>query len=224
MARRCLGCLDELYRHGLLPTGAPNIGGSIVTAGGLVFIGATNDSRFRAFDKDNGKEIWVTKLPASALRHTHDLRGQEDGQAVRGDRRRRREQVQQYVLGFAGGALVAVALFSAEPVSFSHKRHAPLKLQCAYCHAGCTEIEFAGFPSAEVCSTCHKRDGDGRAGIPGSVIDNIPSKRVTSCLDYVFFSHATHGTAKITCDGCHGKVYEMDTVRLNLAHLHAGVH
>ena len=41
-------------------------GGSIVTAGGLVFIGATNDSRFRAFDKDTGKELWVTRLPASA--------------------------------------------------------------------------------------------------------------------------------------------------------------
>ncbi len=38
----------------------------MVTAGGLVFIGATNDSRFRAFDKDSGKELWVTKLPASA--------------------------------------------------------------------------------------------------------------------------------------------------------------
>jgi quinoprotein glucose dehydrogenase len=37
-----------------------------VTAGGLVFIGATNDKRFRAFDKDTGKEIWTTRLPASA--------------------------------------------------------------------------------------------------------------------------------------------------------------
>ena len=32
----------------------------------MVFIGATNDKRFRAFDKDTGKEIWTTKLPASA--------------------------------------------------------------------------------------------------------------------------------------------------------------
>jgi quinoprotein glucose dehydrogenase len=31
-----------------------------------VFIGATNDSRFRAFDKDTGKELWVTRLPGSA--------------------------------------------------------------------------------------------------------------------------------------------------------------
>ena len=38
-----------------------------VTAGGLLFIGATNDGRFRAFDKDTGKELWVTRLPASAF-------------------------------------------------------------------------------------------------------------------------------------------------------------
>jgi glucose dehydrogenase len=60
-----LGVVDELVAKGIPPTGAPNIGGSIVTKGGLVFIAATNDSRFRAFDKDTGKEIWVTRLPAS---------------------------------------------------------------------------------------------------------------------------------------------------------------
>ena len=64
--RSVLGVVDELVAKGLPPTGAPNLGGSIVTAGGLVFIGATNDSRFRAFDKDTGSELWVTRLPASA--------------------------------------------------------------------------------------------------------------------------------------------------------------
>jgi len=47
-------------------TGSPNLGGSIVTAGGLVFIGATADSRFRAFDSRIGKQLWVTELAASA--------------------------------------------------------------------------------------------------------------------------------------------------------------
>jgi quinoprotein glucose dehydrogenase len=64
--RSVLGVVDERLANGLPPTGAPNIGGSIVTAGGLVFIGATNDSRFRAFDKESGKELWTTRLPASA--------------------------------------------------------------------------------------------------------------------------------------------------------------
>jgi quinoprotein glucose dehydrogenase len=63
--RSVLGVVDALLEKGLPPTGAPNIGGSIVTAGGLVFIGATNDRRFRAFDKETGAEAWVTRLPAS---------------------------------------------------------------------------------------------------------------------------------------------------------------
>ena len=50
-----------------LPEGKQNVGGSgsagpTVTAGGLVFVGATNDRRFRAFDSKTGKELWVTKL------------------------------------------------------------------------------------------------------------------------------------------------------------------
>ncbi len=47
-------------------TGRPNIGGSIATAGGLVFIGATDDQRFRAFDAKTGKEVWAYKLGAAA--------------------------------------------------------------------------------------------------------------------------------------------------------------
>ena len=50
-----------------LPAAKQNSGGSgsagpIVTAGGLVFIGATTDRRFRAFDSKNGKELWAYKL------------------------------------------------------------------------------------------------------------------------------------------------------------------
>lgn len=47
-------------------TGRLNVGGPIVTAAGLVFIGATNDRRFRAFDSRTGAELWVTELPLSA--------------------------------------------------------------------------------------------------------------------------------------------------------------
>jgi quinoprotein glucose dehydrogenase len=47
-------------------TGSENYGGPVVTANGLLFIGATNfDSKFRAYDKSNGKLLWETKLPAS---------------------------------------------------------------------------------------------------------------------------------------------------------------
>jgi quinoprotein glucose dehydrogenase len=59
-----LGVVDELEAKGVHNTGALNLGGSIATSSGLVFIGATNDNRFRAFDAKTGKELWVGKLDA----------------------------------------------------------------------------------------------------------------------------------------------------------------
>ena len=59
-----LGEVPELTKRGLPPTGTENYGGPIVTAGGLVFVGATKDERFRAFDKRTGKLLWETALPA----------------------------------------------------------------------------------------------------------------------------------------------------------------
>ena len=47
----------------MLKWGTPNSGGSMQTAGGLVFIGATMDKYFRAFDADNGEELWHYELP-----------------------------------------------------------------------------------------------------------------------------------------------------------------
>jgi quinoprotein glucose dehydrogenase len=46
------------------PTGTENYGGPAITAGGVLFIGATNDEKFRAFDTRNGKQLWETSLPA----------------------------------------------------------------------------------------------------------------------------------------------------------------
>jgi quinoprotein glucose dehydrogenase len=47
-------------------TGRPGNGGTIATAGGLVFVGATDDSRFRAFDAKTGQELWTFKLAGAA--------------------------------------------------------------------------------------------------------------------------------------------------------------
>src|ERR1700719_2899074 len=57
-----LGIVDELRTT----TGTPNLGGSIVTAGGVVFIGASIDGRFRGFDAKTGEQLWVATLEASA--------------------------------------------------------------------------------------------------------------------------------------------------------------
>jgi quinoprotein glucose dehydrogenase len=60
-----LGVSDNLPED-MQRTGRPNVGGSIATAAGLIFIGATDDSRFRAFDSATGRELWTAKLDAAA--------------------------------------------------------------------------------------------------------------------------------------------------------------
>jgi quinoprotein glucose dehydrogenase len=61
-----LGEYPELAAQGMKNTGSENYGGPIVTAGGLVFIAATNfDRKFRAFDKATGDLLWETILPFS---------------------------------------------------------------------------------------------------------------------------------------------------------------
>jgi quinoprotein glucose dehydrogenase len=66
--RTPLGEYPELTAKGILNTGtAVNDGGPIATASGLVFIGATTDYGFRAFDAKTGKELWKAMLPDDAL-------------------------------------------------------------------------------------------------------------------------------------------------------------
>jgi quinoprotein glucose dehydrogenase len=63
---------EALEQKGL-KTGTASLGGGITTAGDLVFIAATIDGYFRAFDARNGKELWATKLdvPAHAIPATY---------------------------------------------------------------------------------------------------------------------------------------------------------
>ena len=54
--------INESMPEGKRNVGSPGYGGPMVTAGGLVFIGATRDRRFRAFDSRTGKELWSVQL------------------------------------------------------------------------------------------------------------------------------------------------------------------
>lgn len=57
-----LGEHEELTKEGVPQTGTSNYGGAMVTAGGLVFCAGTTDRKLRAFDRDNGRELWAFKL------------------------------------------------------------------------------------------------------------------------------------------------------------------
>ena len=61
-----LGTYPELEKQGYPDTGTFNIGGPLVTAGEVVFIGATRDLRFRAFDQKTGDKLWEYQLEAGA--------------------------------------------------------------------------------------------------------------------------------------------------------------
>ena len=76
-----LGVSDNLPA-GLQDTGRPNIGGPIVTGGGLVFVGATDDNRFRAFDARSGQLLWSHTLEASAHATPITYRGADARQYV----------------------------------------------------------------------------------------------------------------------------------------------
>jgi quinoprotein glucose dehydrogenase len=59
-----LGAAVKLEGKTLAVAGTPNLGGPILTAAGLVFIGSSMDDSFRAFDVDTGQVLWTTQLPA----------------------------------------------------------------------------------------------------------------------------------------------------------------
>ncbi len=76
-----LGVTDELP-EGKRLTGRPNIGGPISTAGGVTFVGASDDGRFRAFDSASGKQLWEYRLPAAAHATPATYRGKDGRQYV----------------------------------------------------------------------------------------------------------------------------------------------
>jgi quinoprotein glucose dehydrogenase len=77
--KRTLGQYRELMSKGIPETGTQVFGGGVVTAGGLIFIAASRDEKFRAFDKRNGKVLWEFQLPAGgyATPATYEVDGRQ---------------------------------------------------------------------------------------------------------------------------------------------------
>lgn len=98
-----LGEYKNLSARGIPPTGTENYGGPVVTAGGVLFIGATADETFRAFDKDSGALLWQAELPfgGNATPSTYMIKGRQYVVISAGGGKSGRP---------AGGAIVAFAL------------------------------------------------------------------------------------------------------------------
>jgi len=102
--RSTLG-ITESFPEGKQDTGRPGLGGPITTASGLTFVAATDDSRFRAFETQTGKEVWAYKLPASAQATPVTYRGANGKQFI--------------AVTATGGGLIGAALESDSLVAFS---------------------------------------------------------------------------------------------------------
>jgi hypothetical protein len=79
--RTTLGVTESLPQE-LRNTGRPSAGGPMTTAGGLTFIGATDDNYFRAFETRTGEEVWTYHLPASIYGTPATYRGKNGKQYV----------------------------------------------------------------------------------------------------------------------------------------------
>src|SRR5581483_10765848 len=89
------GRVDALEAKGIRNTGSFNKGGSVATAGGVLFIGASYDQRFHAYDSKTGKLLWETKLAADAQANPITYNGKNG---------------KQYVVVDAGDQVLAFAL------------------------------------------------------------------------------------------------------------------
>jgi quinoprotein glucose dehydrogenase len=89
------GRVDALEARGVQNTGNFNKGGSVATAGGVLFIGASYDQRFHAYESKTGKLLWETKLSSDALANPITYAGKNG---------------KQYVVIEAGDSLVAFSL------------------------------------------------------------------------------------------------------------------
>ncbi|MEM7358314.1 MAG: pyrroloquinoline quinone-dependent dehydrogenase [Pseudomonadota bacterium] len=102
--RKTLGTTEDLAPGGLpLKFGTPNFGGPIVSAGGVIFIGAAMDDYLRAFDVETGEELWKGRLPAGgqATPMTYELEGRQYVVIAAGGHARIGSKLGDYVVAFA---------------------------------------------------------------------------------------------------------------------------
>lgn len=133
-----------------------------------------------------------------------------------------------YAAAFIGYALDPVTLNSnyqpKQPIAYSHAQHVgELGMDCRYCHNTVEHAGFAAVPPTETCMNCHKairpnsdklqalRDSYG-TGDPALAGKPIPWNRVHMLPDYVYFNHAAHVNASVSCVECHGNINRMDNV------------
>jgi hypothetical protein len=123
---------------------------------------------------------------------------------------------------FAATLFAPVALAAADPpeqpIPYSHKKHLAMGLKCANCHENSDPTgEMMGIPAVAKCMTCHASVKKDRPAIQKLAAfaasgEPVPWVRVYRIPSYVDFSHKSHLDSGATCETCHGKVAERDTL------------
>jgi menaquinone reductase, multiheme cytochrome c subunit len=112
----------------------------------------------------------------------------------------------------------AIGYTPEQPVEYSHALHVgELGLDCRYCHSTVERTASAAVPAAATCMNCHqyiKRDSLLLAPVVESFETGNPIawNRVHDLPDFVFFNHAAHLNAGVSCISCHGRVDRMEVV------------
>lgn len=107
-----------------------------------------------------------------------------------------------------------------QPVPYSHKLHVgEYGIDCRYCHTAVEKGPHATVPAAETCMNCHtvvKHDSPKLAAVREAVQTGKPIEwvKVHRLPDFSFFSHAEHVNKGVGCVECHGRVDQMEVVRV----------
>lgn len=104
-----------------------------------------------------------------------------------------------------------------QPVPFNHRRHAGVGLGCVDCHVTVETKAWASLPNLDLCLACHGGDESSSEEIQElkrlqQAGKKIRWVRVYEVPDFVFFNHANHLKAQMTCETCHGPVQEREVL------------
>lgn len=107
-----------------------------------------------------------------------------------------------------------------QPVPYSHRLHVQeLGLDCRYCHANVERTGEAMVPPTQTCMGCHSQVRTDSAMLQpvrdswetGEALEWV---RVHQVPDHAFFDHSVHLAAGVGCVSCHGRIDEMEVVRI----------
>ena len=108
-----------------------------------------------------------------------------------------------------------------QPVPYSHRLHAgQMGMDCRYCHAQIERSAHAQIPPTETCMGCHalvKTDSARLAPVRASWETGEPIEwiKVHKLPEHAYFNHSAHLAVGVGCVTCHGRIDQMDVVRLD---------